>query len=377
SECNHYRRGHKLPDKNDAADALALAAYLWENHDKPEFFLHFVPGIPQKLREIYLQLQSFNRIQSPIINRLRQQLAFEFPEVAKVRTTPNKSGIAPLWGWLAQEEITKSAQTRYDRKWEKSLANRYGGIISYFSRQLAMLLCFIHVSEKHLEKDLQRYLNRPEIKDYVDILDEFGMGDRTQALIISQIYPISRFDSLPQFKKRLGCAGEENSSGDKVGFQTGAGSKLCRSAIYLWILTSIAPKKSRPLTKQCQFLGEYYDELFDKFYRSDEETRKRVVAKELVRINNQINQVLHGQVKPLLKKQEAIRIEEQLDMMSKILLMNISDTLGEKISKGIKESEVKKGFGNLIIMKTAGLACKMLFKELKRRCTSIESANQE
>ena len=43
-EAVHYRKQNKLPDKNDLADALALAAYAHMYWDKPEFFLWFDPG---------------------------------------------------------------------------------------------------------------------------------------------------------------------------------------------------------------------------------------------------------------------------------------------------------------------------------------------
>jgi transposase len=82
TEVRHYRRQNKLPDKNDQADALALAAYALSHWGDDEFFISFSPGAAVKLREFYLQLKSLARIQSPIINRLRQQLAREFPEAA-------------------------------------------------------------------------------------------------------------------------------------------------------------------------------------------------------------------------------------------------------------------------------------------------------
>jgi hypothetical protein len=40
------------------------------------------------------------------------------------------------------------------------------------------------------------------------------------------------------------------------------------------------------------------------------------------------------------------------------------------IAPGVKEREVKKGFGNLVISQTAAYGCRLLFKELKRSVTS-------
>ncbi|WP_293059701.1 hypothetical protein [Okeania sp. SIO2B3] len=37
------RRSERLPNKNDQADALALAAYTWKHWEQPEYFLDFQP----------------------------------------------------------------------------------------------------------------------------------------------------------------------------------------------------------------------------------------------------------------------------------------------------------------------------------------------
>jgi hypothetical protein len=100
TESVHYRKQNRLPDKNDLADALAIAAYTFTYLDKPEYFLQFDPGSVTRLRELYLQLQSLNRIQSPVINRARQQLAREFPEAA-LKNSPQArdvSSISTLYG---------------------------------------------------------------------------------------------------------------------------------------------------------------------------------------------------------------------------------------------------------------------------------------
>lgn len=98
-----YRQSLRLPSKNDKADALALACYCWQYLEQSEYFLQFSSESVAKLREIYLQLHHLNRVQNPIINRLRQSLAYEFPEVAQTRSLRRANvDIPPLWGWLAQ-----------------------------------------------------------------------------------------------------------------------------------------------------------------------------------------------------------------------------------------------------------------------------------
>jgi hypothetical protein len=40
------------------------------------------------------------------------------------------------------------------------------------------------------------------------------------------------------------------------------------------------------------------------------------------------------------------------------------------IAPGVKQKDVKRGFGNLVISQTAAYACRLLFKELKRAVTN-------
>jgi transposase len=145
--------------------------------------------------------------------------------------------------------------------------------ISDFSRRLADWLCDIHTWERELEFEIRTLLEQDEFIPYVQVFRSFGLGLRTQALILSQIYPISRFDSLGGFKRRLGMAKVEESSGDREAFLTGAGSKMCRSALYLWVLTSIAPARSRLKTPTVELLGKFYDERRSRFAGEDNLTK--------------------------------------------------------------------------------------------------------
>ncbi|NES68445.1 MAG: transposase [Okeania sp. SIO2D1] len=94
------RRSERLPNKNDQADALALAAYAWKHWEQPEYFLDFQPDPIAEIRNLYYQMNSLIRVQSPLINRTRQQLAEEFPEAAIARLeTSERDGLQPLFVW--------------------------------------------------------------------------------------------------------------------------------------------------------------------------------------------------------------------------------------------------------------------------------------
>lgn len=268
-EAVYYRKQNKLPDKNDLADALALAAYAYMHWDKPEFFLTFEPLVVARIRELYLQLKSLTRMQSPIINRSRQQLAREFPEAALKSSVQGHDGLSPLWAWLGNRERNlKRRSTYYDRLYSKSVARLYGVEISSFTQKTANLLCDIHLWEREIETQLRQLLCLPEFKAYNRVFTQFGIGLRPRALLLSQIYPISRFDSQGSFKRRLGMAGDEDSSGDKVSWKPGTGSKMCRTELYLWILCRIAPHKARPKTLVGKKLGHFYDKRLQLFYEN-------------------------------------------------------------------------------------------------------------
>lgn len=161
AEAVHYRKQNKLPDKNDQADALALAAYTLLHWGDDDFFLHFQPGKVASMRSLWLQLQSINRIQSPIINRARQQLAREFPEAALMKSEPSKAdGLPPLWAWLAGiKRKTKRKNSYYDRVYEKSIANQYGVTISTFTRKLSNMLCDLRYWEMEIQDEILEILN--------------------------------------------------------------------------------------------------------------------------------------------------------------------------------------------------------------------------
>jgi transposase len=106
-ELRNYREHQlSLPDKDDDADALALACYYFDYFDSPRRFVQIRDFTTTRIRELVLRLAHLNRVQSPIINRLRQDLAWQFPEVAHVNSRRAIDGDVPLlWGWLCGERI--------------------------------------------------------------------------------------------------------------------------------------------------------------------------------------------------------------------------------------------------------------------------------
>lgn len=367
-EAVHYRKQHRLPDKNDQADALALAAYALTHWGDDEFFLQFEAGKVARMRQLWLQLQSINRIQSPIINRIRQQLSREFPEAALKRSEPSKAdGLPPLWAWLAQKERGARKNSYYSNLYNKSIAKTYGVEISNFTRRLANMLCDLREWEGEIEGEILEILKLPEFEPYRRVFNKFGIGARPQALLISQIYPVTKFESLGRFKRRLGMAKDEESSGDKETMNTGSGSKLCRSQLYLWVLDAIAPAHARPQNEIGQKLGEFYDSRKAQFQDNPELWKKKAVARLQNEALREFKKTLSQSLLPMVNKELAPQLQATIDLTLQTMQLSLaSSALVDDVAPGVKEKEVKKGFGNLVISQTAAYGVRLLFKELKR-----------
>ncbi|MFN6485994.1 MULTISPECIES: IS110 family transposase [unclassified Nostoc] len=275
-ELRNYRANHlALPDKDDDADALALGCYYFDYHQDPRRFVQIRDREIVRIRELVLRLAHLNRVQSPIMNRARQDLAWQFPEVALVKSRRGELGEAPmLWGWLAG--IRKSS--RYDRLYSQSV----GLGISDTVREHAKRICDLQREEHVIETELRQLLADSRFEHYRAVFKKFGFGDRLTAIVLSQIYPIEGFLldgkpevrirqgrnskkptkrhlSLRRFQKALGAAPSMEASGDSRKSKVVGGSDLCRKSLWQWVFTRIEPKRSRLKNEIGKTLGEQLD----------------------------------------------------------------------------------------------------------------------
>ncbi|MBD2411190.1 IS110 family transposase [Nostoc calcicola FACHB-389] len=276
-ELRNYRANQlALPDKDDDADALALACYYFDYHQDQRRFVQIRDQVIVRIRESVLRLAHLNRVQSPIMNRARQDLAWQFPEVALVRSLRGESGEVPLlWGWLAGERKS----TRYDRLY----AQTAGLGITDTVRQHAKRICDLQREEHAIEGELRQLLADSRFEPYRQVFKKFGFGDRLCAIVISQIFPIEGFLdangkpevkirqgrnskkptkrhlSLRRFQKALGAAPSLVASGDSKKTKVVGGSDLCRKALWQWVYTRIEPKRSRLRNEIGKTLGEQLD----------------------------------------------------------------------------------------------------------------------
>ncbi|MTJ12210.1 IS110 family transposase [Anabaena sp. UHCC 0187] len=277
-QLRNYRENHLgLPDKDDDADSLAIACYGFDYGSDLSRFVQVrdseallqADRLISRMRELTLRLNHLSRIQSPIINRARQDLAWQFPEVALVKSVRGVSGKVPLlWGWLAGERSSK----RYDRLYSQTAGIGLTDSVKFHAQRI----CSLQLEEQLIEDELDTLLTDERFSSYREIFQKFNFGDsealrrnRLQAIILSQIFPLQnylgedgkpiikirkgrksgnptkRHLSLRKFQKALGVAPSQESSGDIAKSKVSGGSALCRRALWQWVFSAVEPIKCR------------------------------------------------------------------------------------------------------------------------------------
>lgn len=270
TQLRSYRANHlRLPDKDDPADALALACYYFDYCDDNRRFVQIRTEAIVQIREKVLRLAHLNRVQSPIINRIRQDLAWQFPEVASLQLD------SPVWQWLAGLKDSK----RYDVMLDKSIGLGLTDTVRLHAKRLVD----IRAEELAIEDKLTLLMGDSAFSKYREVFAKFGFGDRVQAMLLSQMYPIEnylgedgkpivivrkgrnsgkrtkRYLSLRRFMKALGVAPTEESSGDKKSQAIVGGSDLCRKSLWQWVFTRIEVRRCRPKNEIGKALGDEID----------------------------------------------------------------------------------------------------------------------
>lgn len=247
-----YRKSYKLPDKTDKTDAIAIACYALERWDKPGYFLSQRAEIPLKLRELYLRTQFLNSAATPLINRLRQQLAHECPELAS--KTVGRAWLAPVPGmWLA---IANEARSK---RWANLIDNSEGSGISQFSAHLAQGIVLNDRTAIAIEEEIEAILQDEKLQQYLEIMGHFHFGRRISTALLSSIYPIEKFkghhNPLGAFKISCGMAQIWHESGDFTGWIPGGSSEI-RCALWRWAFATIPQNKVS--TVELEALRDYY-----------------------------------------------------------------------------------------------------------------------
>lgn len=271
-----YRPVLDLPDKDDEADALALACYWFDFRTSPRRFLRDRDETIVQIRDLVLRLEHLQRLKTPTINRIRQELSWQFPEVAQVTSVSGAEDVPLLWGWIAGERPSN----RYDRLYSCSV----GVGLTPQTIESAKQLCRFFVAKRTAESQLFFLVrDRPEFQLYLEVFNRFGFGLKMSCLLLSQIYPLEDFfsvDGKPEvlrakgkfsgrqtkrrlserrFKKAIGLAPVREWSGDNRRKQHKSGSALCRKAFWQWCFVRLEIKRLRPKNGIGEALGTLLD----------------------------------------------------------------------------------------------------------------------
>jgi hypothetical protein len=360
AQCANYRKQMKLPDKNDLADALALACYGFLYRDFPQYFIHFEPFPIDQIRELYLQLKSLSRFETSCINRLKQQLAYEFPEAIDTKMGIQRDGRRALVCFLADRERPGIKQNHYwDNRWRDSVARDLDIDRSSFTQKLCGIIDDYDQLIAELSDKLEHYVNFPIFAPYNRVFDRFNFGLMVRASLLIQCYPIQRFESIGAFKRRVGAAKVERSSGASKAWSTGDGSRLSRCELYLWVVTAISSKPRRPNTEIGGKICQFYDDWSDKYYSNSDYYQKMMVFRVKAKIRQDFENLIDGELAGLLKLSQLGNLKKKLATLA-VAMSDDEDPLE------INTATASKRFGKLIIGKTVGFTCRWLYRELKR-----------
>ena len=260
--------------KTDEIDAFAIACWYF---DKAECsYLKIRDPLVTHIKRTCLRLEHLNRVQNPIVNRMRQELAWQCPEVAQVRSAKLQDDLAPLlWGWLAGR--------RKSKKYDRILAETVGSGVEPQTQWAASQYCEIEEEIFKLKKQLIELIDSPQFDEYRRIFTKFGFGYQLQGYLLGAIFPIEDFlkNGQPEVKIRknrqtgkesklklserrfmravgMGVV-REDSGQKKKGKQSG--SALCRKALWQWCFTRLEVSRNNPPLKFVYGQGESEEEM--------------------------------------------------------------------------------------------------------------------
>lgn len=362
SECKAFRDQSDLPDKNDIADAFALACYaqLYGYLNNSSYFIRFESGNIPQLRDLYMAHKFFTRQDTQLLNRIQQHLSYEFPEIDLFKNPVSQSNEVdnrrPLICEIADIDRQLGRKSTWHNRLKKSIAKEYGIDLGYLTKLLAKDIDTLDLRLMDIEEEMKAILN--QFPTYQRVFDEFNFGIIHRSILLCQIYPFSsRFDNPDSFKRRLGLARVEVQSGTKRGDKKGSSSALCRREWYLWVCQIAKLHKQgkflwRPDSELIKPILDYHDKVNAQFSNNPEDVQKSLADKYKHRVKAQLVKALNDDLPIATVKQ----IVSSLDLENMV----------------VPKTAISKGFGNLVIMKTAGYACKKLYWSLDAVRSELE-----
>lgn len=253
--------------KDDEHDAVALAYYSWVNLNNPRAFNRVrTPSLHTAYQKM-LEKERLNKELRVSTNKAKNLLHHEFPEARKTKNANNETPVR-LWGFIADENISKNAKTLWTNKLSQSIgtANKIG-----FSDELvrhAQKIWSLQWERAKIKAEFDEFLMQPDYQWCKPVFDLFELGTFDRVILLCQFEPFSQFltDDLKELRlekkrkkgksgkcitKRVGLnkfhsylckAVKPWSSGKKKGHIV-TGSSICRNHLYLWANRQIIKNK--------------------------------------------------------------------------------------------------------------------------------------
>jgi transposase len=250
-----YREAHFPKRKADSVESLANARYAVV--ERPPACRE-VPAAFAALREVASQLESQVKQSTRLVNRLHNQLARSFPELAVVASSiaaawvlellarypsPEKIARAKLRSLESIAYLPEGKAAEVQEAARNTVASLQGVFAEQLLKGLVDQLRQSQAAEKTLEKLLEKTFQALPDGGHRQVLTIPGIGISTAAALTAKIVSIDRFTTAEQLVSYFGVFPEENTSGvDKRGKPIPPGT-MCMS------------KKGNDLVRRCLYMA--------------------------------------------------------------------------------------------------------------------------
>ncbi|MEY2833404.1 MAG: hypothetical protein RLZZ574_2663 [Cyanobacteriota bacterium] len=295
NDLDKQRGSYGFTNKRDEEDALCLAASYFDDrfvdsHGLKRFLNLSGNQEISKLRELFNAKEQLQKIRTGLIAQLRQRLSYEFPEASRQKLTISSiQGYTPIIYWLAK----KSINTRYDSKYNLSVAKVLGIKISEYTRCHAQIIVDLERRISDILRKIESLITMPEFIAYNRVFDKFGFGTNIKALLLFNLYPFEKFlvggkpwiefeqskgklqkrdRSLRKFQAFCGLSYSYRQSGNKQS-RSFHGNAQIRSHLYIWAVVTVSRTKNINHSPMRKELSDRYQQLRQSVKGKDALTR--------------------------------------------------------------------------------------------------------
>jgi transposase len=228
------------PNKSDEMDARLLAHYIAHGH-------HTYKQQDELCQEMifqYREIQGIKKQRTRYINRLHQCIKVTFPELKYKGSKQHRELLEVYPSAIEILKADPKELTKLQRATAAIAINSVGVDCPATKRRLKHCLKMIRLFDDTigtLETDLSDTIKQHP--DYEIVTSFPAINDITAAVIIGTYQNIDKYPSRQCFKKKLGVAAEERTSGTSVSttFINRRATGLVRTALHLVCISLLGP----------------------------------------------------------------------------------------------------------------------------------------